>query len=98
MSLINPPQISNLPPLSDREIKQIDTQQENRAETLQAVDDLVKGVVNKLNDAGVVDNTYIFFTSDNGFQSGEHRIPLGKWRRPYEESIRMPHGGESARA
>ena len=69
-----PPQIRRLHPLSDREIKKIDNLQESRAESLQAVDDLVKGVVNKLSDAGVLNNTYIFFTSDNGWQLGEHRL------------------------
>jgi N-acetylglucosamine-6-sulfatase len=84
-----PPWIRNLPPLSSRRIKQIDTRQENRAETLQALDDLVEGVVNKLKSDGVLNNTYIFFTSDNGWESGEHRIPEGK-QRSYEESIHMP--------
>jgi N-acetylglucosamine-6-sulfatase len=36
-----------------------------------------------------LDNTYIFFTSDNGYHHGEHRIPKQKWR-PYEEDIHMP--------
>ncbi len=56
---------------------------------MQAVDDLVAGVVKKLGRAGVLNNTYIFFTSDNGWELGEHRITHGK-RRPYEESIRVP--------
>jgi arylsulfatase A-like enzyme len=34
-------------------------------------------------------NTYIFFTSDNGFYHGEHRIPKEKWR-PYEEDVHVP--------
>ena len=34
-------------------------------------------------------NTYVFFTSDNGWHEGEHRIPNDKWR-PYEEDVRMP--------
>jgi len=84
-----PPWISSLPKLSSSQIAQIDASQENRAETLQAVDDLVEGVVNKLDSAGVLNNTYIFFTSDNGFEMGEHRIFDGK-REPYEESIHMP--------
>jgi len=50
---------------------------------------LVEGVVNELKSAGVLNNTYILFTSDNGFEMGEHRIFDGK-RRPYEESIHMP--------
>jgi N-acetylglucosamine-6-sulfatase len=69
-----------LPRLSDATKAKIDNQHERRAESLQAVDDLV---------AGVLSNTYIFFTSDNGWHEGEHRIQQGKWR-PYEEDIHMP--------
>ena len=38
---------------------------------------------------GVLANTYIVFTSDNGWHHGEHRIRSGK-ARPYEESVRVP--------
>ncbi len=81
--------ISQLSLLGSYKKNQIDSRHEKRIESLQAVDDLVAGVVNTLNNAGVMSNTYIFFTSDNGWQSGEHRIPFEK-KRPYEESIRVP--------
>jgi len=81
--------IRRLPRLSADKIANLDRRHEKRAESLQAVDDLVAGVVNKLNNKGVMNNTYIFFASDNGWHHGEHRIPSGKWR-PYEESIRVP--------
>jgi arylsulfatase A-like enzyme len=84
-----PPWIKSKPLLSADQIAQIDARQEARAESLQALDDLVEGVVNKLDSAGVLNNTYVFFTSDNGFEMGEHRIFDGK-RQPYEESIRAP--------
>jgi N-acetylglucosamine-6-sulfatase len=67
----------------------IDRRHENRVESLQAVDDLVAAVVSKLGEQGVLSNTYIVFTSDNGFHHGEHRIQRGK-ARPYEESARVP--------
>ena len=38
---------------------------------------------------GELDNTYIFFTSDNGFHLGQHRLGAGKWT-PYGEDIRCP--------
>ena len=84
-----PPWIQKLPRLSDAKKAKIDNHAEKRAESLQAVDDLVAGVVGKLRDKGVLGNTYIFFTSDNGFHHGEHRIPANK-ARPYEEDVRMP--------
>src|SRR5215208_5799711 len=76
------PWIRKLPRLSDAQKAKIDNNAENRAESLQAVDDLVAGVVGKLKEKGVLGNTYIFFTSDNGWHLGEHRIPAKK-ARPY---------------
>ncbi len=67
----------------------MDKRHEKRVETLQALDDLVEGVVNKLQSSGQLSNTYIVFTSDNGYHLGEHRITQGKGR-PYEEDIHMP--------
>ena len=84
-----PPAIRSLSLLSSTQIAQIDTLHEKRVESLQSVDELVEAVINKLQNAGALDNTYVVFTSDNGFHHGEHRIQLGK-AQPYEESIRMP--------
>jgi N-acetylglucosamine-6-sulfatase len=54
-----------------------------------AVDEMVASLVEELEAAGELDNTYIFFTSDNGWFGGEHRIRSGK-NRAYEESARVP--------
>jgi len=58
------------------------------AETLRAVDDSVGRIVRALTDAGVLEQTLIVFTSDNGFQFGEHGL-IDK-RTMYESSIRVP--------
>lgn len=84
-----PRYISTKRELSASEIAQIRRRHENRVESLQAVDDLVLQVVNKLDTTKVLNNTYVVFTSDNGWHHGEHRIPWGK-RKPYEESIHVP--------
>src|SRR5918997_3091574 len=84
-----PPWIRKLPRLSDAKIAKIDNRAEKRAETLQSLDDLVAGIVGRLVDSGVLSKTYVFFTSDNGWHAGEHRIPQEKWR-PYEEDVRVP--------
>src|SRR5215212_4807551 len=84
-----PPWIRSLPRLTADRIREMDNRSEKRAESLQAVDDLVAGVVGKLKNEGLLRNTYIFFTSDNGFFRGEHRITTEKYR-PYEEDIRVP--------
>src|SRR5215211_978940 len=84
-----PPWIKSLPILTRAQIADIDKRHENRVETLQALDDLVEGVANKLQRSGQLSNTYIVFTSDNGYHLGEHRIPKAKGR-PYEEDIHVP--------
>src|SRR5215213_101402 len=84
-----PSWIRKLPKLSAVQKAKIDDRHASRAESLQAVDDLVAGVVGKLSEEGVLGNTYVFFTSDNGEHEGEHRIPAKK-ARPYEEDARMP--------
>ena len=50
---------------------------------------LVGTVVDALDVAGELNNTYIVFMSDNGYMLGEHRRQTGKIV-PYEESIRVP--------
>jgi N-acetylglucosamine-6-sulfatase len=67
----------------------IDKAYRNRLRMLLSLDEMVAGLVDELRDAGELDNTYIFFTSDNGYHFGEHRINLGK-RTVYEESVRIP--------
>jgi N-acetylglucosamine-6-sulfatase len=39
--------------------------------------------------AGELENTFVVFSSDNGYMLGEHRLSFGK-SLPYEESIRVP--------
>ena len=60
-----------------------------RARTMLAVDELVADVVQKLEQDEQLENTYIFFTSDNGFHIGEHSLSPGKGL-PYEEDIHVP--------
>ncbi|HSE10010.1 MAG TPA: sulfatase [Nocardioidaceae bacterium] len=59
-----------------------------RVRSLQAVDEATVAAVKALREAGELDNTYIIFTSDNGFLIGEHRF-VGKLT-PYEQSLKIP--------
>jgi arylsulfatase A-like enzyme len=84
-----PPWISSLPKISSTEAAAIQQRHENRVESLQSLDEAVKDVVDKLSATQQLSNTYLVFTSDNGWQHGEHRIPSHKYK-PYEESSHMP--------
>lgn len=41
-----------------------------RWQTLLSVDDLVEKIIQRLEVRGELDDTYIFFTSDNGYHTG----------------------------
>ncbi|MQA88076.1 MAG: sulfatase-like hydrolase/transferase [Streptosporangiales bacterium] len=60
-----------------------------RLNSLLAVDEAVERIVGALKRTGTLDNTYLIFTSDNGFFFGEHRISTGKYL-PYEASSHVP--------
>ena len=62
---------------------------QNRTEALLSVDRHIELFVQALQDTGVYDNTYIIYTSDNGWQLGQHRLSYDK-RQLYEHDIRVP--------
>ena len=75
--------------LRPRQKKLIATRNKRRLASLLAVDDTMGRIVKRLGKLGELGQTYIIFTSDNGFFNGEHRISKGKYR-PYEDSSHMP--------
>jgi len=62
-----------------RPVSPADVTAENtaRLQALQAVDRAVGSLVETLDEQGVLDETYVVFTSDNGYSLGEHRF-VGK--------------------
>jgi N-acetylglucosamine-6-sulfatase len=77
------------PPLDPSEVDRITRNYQDRQESLIAVDEAVAEIVAALDRAGALENTYVVFTSDNGYMQGEHRVPSGKLL-PYDESSRVP--------
>jgi N-acetylglucosamine-6-sulfatase len=62
---------------------------EKALESLRSVDDGVKEIVDTLGQLHRLSNTYILFTSDNGFFYGEHRLIGGKFLA-YEPATHLP--------
>ena len=60
-----------------------------RHQSMLAVEDMVEGLIATLEETGQLSSTYVFFTSDNGFHLGEHRLPNGK-NTGFEEDLRVP--------
>ena len=84
-----PADIRSDPMLTEEEINKIDSKYRDRVLTMQAVDEMLVQVVDALKATGQLDNTYILFTSDNGFHMGQHRRREGKGGF-YEEDIHVP--------
>jgi N-acetylglucosamine-6-sulfatase len=84
-----PRYIRALGPLSPQRQQKIDQRYRKRAQSLQAVDRGVASLVEELQANHQLDNTYIIFTSDNGFHLGQHRMPSGK-QTAYETDIHLP--------
>jgi N-acetylglucosamine-6-sulfatase len=81
--------IRDLPRLSDRKISNMRELHQDRLASMLSVEDLLRDVIAALKAKGELDNTYIFFASDNGFHLGQHRMTQGK-RTAYEEDIKVP--------
>jgi N-acetylglucosamine-6-sulfatase len=83
-----PAYIRNRPLLTQAQQDSIDKDYRKRAQSLQAIDEGIEAIVGTLKANGQLDNTYIFFTSDNGYHLGNHRQLVGKVA-PYEEEMRV---------
>ncbi|MGH2614506.1 MAG: sulfatase family protein [Thermomicrobiales bacterium] len=74
-------------PLSQADINALERSNQLRLESLLAVDEAIESLVATLGQAGRLEQTYIFFVTDNGYLLGEHRRTAKNV--PYEEVIRM---------
>jgi N-acetylglucosamine-6-sulfatase len=84
-----PDWVRNNPPLDQVQIDPMDDLYRDRLRSMLAMDEMVGKLRSALRESGELENTYIFFTSDNGWHAGEHRLETGKWTA-YEEDIRVP--------
>ena len=75
--------------INKKQANLIDNERRRQEEQLASVDQAVADLVQSLKDKGILDDTYIIFSSDNGFFRGEHRIVTGKYL-PYDPASRVP--------
>jgi N-acetylglucosamine-6-sulfatase len=81
--------IRNLPRLSRGKVDDMERLHRNRLRVMEGVDEMLKAVLSELRKEGNLSNTYVFFTSDNGFHFGEHRFKQGK-ETSYQEDVAVP--------
>src|ERR1700760_1582464 len=81
--------IREAPYLSAQEIHTYRVYYQNCLAALISVDEGVKQILDELTSLGRINNTYVIFTSDNGFFFGQHRLVGGKFLA-YEPSTHLP--------
>lgn len=81
--------MQRLPKMTGSERDGVRSLARQRAESLGLLDDAVGRIVSELKKRDELDNTYVVFTSDNGYFLGEHRMRQGK-SLPYAPSLRTP--------
>lgn len=81
--------MSHNPLLSEDDIQRIDERYRQRVLSMLSVDEMIPEIFKTLEKNGILENTYIIFTSDQGFTLGEHRIVEGK-SSFFEEDIVVP--------
>lgn len=60
-----------------------------RLRVIAGLDDMVSDLIARLEKHGILDNTYIIYTTDNGYHIGQHRLGPGK-KCGYETDINIP--------
>jgi arylsulfatase A-like enzyme len=61
----------------------------HRVRAALSIDRMIGHLYRVLEDAGVADNTYVVFSSDNGFHTGQYRLGPGK-QTAFDTDIRVP--------
>jgi arylsulfatase A-like enzyme len=84
-----PQYIQDQPRIHKKQARAIKRFRQRQYQTLVSADNAVGKIVSALDQAGQLENTIIFFLSDNGIAWGEHRWTSKKV--PYEPSIRVPY-------
>jgi len=84
-----PDWMRDTPALAPQEMEAMDNEFRLRAQSVRAIDKLISDIRAGLKATGEDQNTYIFFSSDNGYHMGEYRFLPGKMT-PFDTDIRVP--------
>ena len=84
-----PEWVRRLPAVTWDRAKKMDQQYRARLRSLITVNGAVESYIHSLWRARELDNTYVFFFTDNGWHMGNHALPSGK-NTPYTEDVEFP--------
>lgn len=78
--------LAGLPEVNVKDMNKI---YQKRAESLLAIDEMIGHLLDEIQELGVKDHTYVFFSCDNGYHLGQQRLPPGK-REIFQHDINVP--------
>jgi arylsulfatase A-like enzyme len=81
--------LRKLQPLGSKQIDRIDNIFRNRLRCVLSIDEMLGNIRKVLKETGAANNTYIFFSSDNGYHLGDYSMLQGK-QTPFDIDIRVP--------
>ena len=81
--------VKNLPFLNQTLIDGMDELYRARLRAVAGLDDMVDALITALDDYGILNNTHVVFTTDNGYHIGQHRFGPGK-KQGYETDVHIP--------
>jgi arylsulfatase A-like enzyme len=84
-----PQWVRDQPLLSPNQQQALKHRRQVRLTSMLAVSRNLARLKDKLRQTGELSNTYLIFTSDNGYHLGQHRLGAGKMTA-YEEDMRVP--------
>jgi len=81
--------VAQNPPFNAEMEKYIDIHFRDRWRSISGVDDMIALVIEELDRLQVLDNTYVFLSSDHGYKLGQWRLGCSK-EHPYETDVHIP--------
>lgn len=81
--------LKHLPLLNDTVLQYNDGHQRARLRALQSVDEGIEKFVKSLEDKGLLDDTFIIYSTDNGYHISSHRLAPGK-ELPFDTDVHVP--------
>lgn len=81
--------VLNLPHQNQTMVDGLDDLYRRRIRCVAGLDDMVGELISALERHGILENTHVIFTTDNGYHIGQHRMGGGK-KTGYETDINIP--------
>ena len=84
-----PTWMQDIPPIDKKFAKKIDEFYRLRVQSVKGIDDMIGAVRKTLDELGLSQDTYVIFSSDNGYHMGEYSLRAGKMT-PFDTDIHVP--------